>query len=371
MRKTAVAALPLITAVVVAGCGGGSPKQPGGPSANTTDATKLLRETFTGSHSVKSGDIDLALQVVPSGSTSLTSPITVSFGGPFESGGSGKLPESDFTVTGSAQGQTGKLSIVSTGSAGYITVDGVSYRLPASSFKSLTSTLSGKASKSGSGILGALGIHPLSWLSSPRVVGRATVAGASTTHISASLDVPRLLKDLSTLVSKASSLGVSGTSSLAGGLSAKDQASIAAAIKSPTFDVWTGNGDQTLRKLAVGLTVPVSGKIHQELGGLASVKVTLTLQYSDINRPQTITAPTHVKPYVQFQEKLAGVLEAIGGFTGTITSGTSTVKSGSAGVQVLGSPPGAKTVQKYTNCITAAKGDVAKMQKCASLLGGG
>lgn len=366
-RRTSVKlALPLITAALLAGCGGGSstPSTSGGSSSAAT----LLRETFSGKHPVHSGNIDFSLRIVPTGSSSLTAPITVSFGGPFQSGGAGKLPQSDFTVTGEAQGETGKLSIISTGAAGYITVDGVSYKLPASNFKSLESTLSGKSAKRSSGALGALGIDPLSWLSSPHVVGQATVGGAATTHISASVDVPQLLHDLSTLVSKASSLGISGTSSLSGGLSASDQAAIAAHIESPSFDVWTGDADHTLRKLTVGLTVPVSGKTSTQLGGLKSAAVTLTLRYSDINQPQTITAPSDVRPYVQFQEKVLSVLEAIGGgFSGSITGGASTV----TGATTTTSTPLTSTEQRYSACITAAKGDVAKMQKCSSLLGSG
>src|SRR5580692_10863083 len=99
-RRLLAAALPLITAGLVAGCGGGSskPSSSGGSGSSGGSAQSLLQQTFTGKHPVKSGDINFSLEVVPSGSSELTSPITISFGGPFESGGSGKLPESDFTV---------------------------------------------------------------------------------------------------------------------------------------------------------------------------------------------------------------------------------------------------------------------------------
>jgi hypothetical protein len=360
-------ALPLITASLVVGCGGSSskPTSSGGSGGAGASAQTLLRETFTGKHPVKSGDINFALKVVPSGSSELTAPITISFGGPFQSGDSGKLPESDFTVTGSAQGESGKLSIISTGNAGYIAVDGVSYQLPAKNFKSLESSLgsvSGGSSKSNAGALSSLGIHPLDWLTSPKVVGQQSIGGVSTTHISAAVNVPNLLKDIGTLIGKAAALGGSSTSSFKSGLSSAEQSKIAGYIKSPTFDVWTGNSDQTLRKLAVGVTVPLSGSISKELGGLSSAKLTLSFQYSDINQPQTITAPTNVKPYAQFQQKIASVLETVEGGLGSGVLGSSTT-SGSGG-SLSGED------QKYSNCITKASGNVAKMQKCSALLTG-
>ena len=56
------------------------------------------------------------------------------------------------------------------------------------------------------------------------------------------------LNDINTFLHKASSLGVSGTSA-ASGLSAATRAEIASEIKNPTFDVWTGKDDKTVRKL--------------------------------------------------------------------------------------------------------------------------
>jgi hypothetical protein len=363
-----VVALTVITTVVLAGCGsGGSGSSK--DSSTTASAQTLLRKTFSGKHAVTSGQIELSVKLVPTGSSELTAPITVTFGGPFESASKGKLPQSDFTVEGSAQGHTGKLAIVSTGSAGYITVDGDSYQLPATSYAKLKSGLSSvsgssaaSSSTSGSSMLGKLGIDPLSWLAKPKLVGQATVAGVKTDHITATVNVTGLLKDLDKLAGKASELGVKDASKISGGIPAADQAKIAAHIKSPSFDIWTGVSDQTLRKLAVGVTIPVTGSVQKSLGGLTSVRITLSLQYADLNQPQTITAPAKVLPYSQFQTKIASVLETIesgvsGGELGSL-GGTST-SSNLSGVD-----------KRYSECIVKAAGDVAKQQKCTSILGG-
>jgi hypothetical protein len=353
-----VGALTALTAAAVTGCGSST--------TNTSDPTPhaqtLLRETFAGNHPVTSGEIELAVKLVPTGSTVLTAPITIAFGGPFQSATKGKLPQSDFTVTASAQGHNGKLSIISTGSAGYITVDGDSYQLPAADYdklKSGLSSVSGSSSKSST--LSKLGIDPLDWLTDPQVLGTDSVAGVNTDHIAAKVNVAGLLKDLDKLAGKASLLGVSDASKISGGLTASEQSKIAAHVKSASFDVWTGASDRTLRKLAVALTVPVTGALHKSLDGLTSVRITVNLQYADLNKPQTITAPTKLLPYSEFQTKIASDLETIeGGVSG---------ESGTLGGSTTSSSPNLSGVDKrYSECMLKAAGNVVKQQACTSIL---
>lgn len=372
LRRALFTATALVTAVVVAGCGGGASKP--SPAAGSSAAHKLLLQTFDGHHGVSSGVITLDLRVVPSGSSTIKGPIELAFGGPFMNKGAGNLPESDFTISISAEGHVGALQVISVDGKGYITVSGQSYKLPASSYKSLESgfgslAASGTGSDSGSGsgsgsALSKLGIKPLALLVRPQIVGRATVNGVATTRIHAGLDATAMLQDFSRLLGKAGSLGVSGTSSLPQSISASTQRSIAHALGSPSFDLWTGTADKLIRQLTVSAVVPVTGTTRTELGGMHSATVTLGFGYSHVNQPQTITAPTSTKPYSVFRREFTSVLSEIesGLISGSGTTGTGTGTTG-------GSAGGAD--HKYTQCITAAAGDVAKMQKCSKLLAGG
>jgi hypothetical protein len=323
------------------------------------------------------------VRVVPSGSKEITDPITITFGGPFQSEGAAKLPKSDFTVSGTVQGESGKLEIISTGTAGYVTLDGASYQLPAATYSKLESQLSSvtgskSSSASGAGLLGSLGIQPLNWLSSPQVVGQESVGGAPTTHVSATVNVAEFLRGVNTLIGHAATLGVPDANKVSSGITPAQQAKIAAHIKSPTFDAWIGNTDKTLRKVSVGVTVPITGQLHTELDGLTSVRVSVSMTYSDLNQPQTIIAPTVLKPYTEFQQKVASILEAIEGGvleseigsagTGTSTSGVTTTVTGASSVP--GTSTSSSAVDRYSACIEKADGDVTKMQKCTSLLGG-
>ena len=368
------ALLPLLAAcVALAGCGGGS---------SSSDASSLLRQTFSGTHKVNSGNLQVALTITPTGSKTFTGPVSLTFGGPFQTEGTGKLPASNFTVALSALGSSTSIGIISTGHSGYVTFQGSSYQLPQASFQRLESSFSQLTASPGGGhssVLGKLGIQPLHWLSNPSVVGSQSVGGVSTTHISAAINVSALLGDLSTFLQKASSLGVSSSAGFASGLPATLVAKIANEIQNPRFDVWTGNSDKTLRRLQIHLTLPVTGQISTLLGGLRSAGISLSMSYGNLNQPQTISTPTNVAPYSQFQTKLQTFISGIrgeltnvlGGLGSGSTSGGSlsgtTGPTGSAG----SSSGSSSKYGKYSQCIQKAGGDVTKMQKCAPLLNGG
>jgi hypothetical protein len=342
-----------------------------GSSGGSGTASSLLRQTFSGKHTVNSGNINVSLSLNPSGSSTLKGPLTLSFGGPFASLGTGKLPKSNFTVSFSALGRTGSLGILSTGTAGYVTVSGKSYQLPPATFRQLeasfSSLTSSSGASSGSGTLARLGIDPMHWLVNPTVVGDESVGGANTTHIRAGIDVAKLLDDLNTFLGKAPSLGVSGVGKVPSSISPATRQRIAGEVRQPHLDVWTGTSDKTLRKLAISLVLPVTGQISSLLGGLSSARISLTMQYANLNQPQTINAPTSVAPYSQFQAKLRTFLSALqGGLGGSLGS----AGSSSGGSSSSGSSSSSSAISSYAQCLQKAGQDLSKAQQCASLLNG-
>jgi hypothetical protein len=349
----------------------------GSASSGSANPNTLLGQTFTGTHKVTSGNLNLTLTIDASGSSLLSGPITLSFGGPFQTRGAGKLPESNFTVSATALGRSVAVGVISTGTAGYVTLQGASYRMPQATFQKLESSFSQLAStpgsSSGSGTLGKLGIQPLKWLTNPTVVGNENVGGAQTTHIHAGVNVNALLTDLNTVLEKASSLGVSGANTLKSGIPAAERTKIASEIKSPSVDIWTGTSDKTIRRLTITLTLPITGKTSSELGGVKSADISLTMQYSDLNQPQTIEAPTAVRPFSEFQSKLNAFVQQLEGVAGgALGSGSSSSSGGSSSGSSGGTSTGSSSnLTKYSQCIQKAGGDVGKMQKCAALLGSG
>src|ERR1035441_10549782 len=89
--------LGLMIAVIALAAGlsacGTSSSGAGGESAST-----LLKQTFTGTHHVNSGNLSLNLTVDPSGSATLMGPISISFGGPFQTRRPGHLASADLPL---------------------------------------------------------------------------------------------------------------------------------------------------------------------------------------------------------------------------------------------------------------------------------
>ena len=72
-----------------------------------------------------------------------------------------ELPGSHTTRSG--------IGVISTGTAGYVTLDGSNYRLPAADFQKLESSFASSGSSSSTG-LGQFGVDPQNWLKDPTVV---------------------------------------------------------------------------------------------------------------------------------------------------------------------------------------------------------
>ncbi len=118
------------------------------------------------------------------------------------------------------------------------------------------------------------------------------------------------------------------------------------------------------------MTLPVTGQTSSELGGLTSADIGLTMQYSNLNQPQTIKAPSTVRPFSEFQSKVNGFIQALQGAAAGALGGSGGSGSG-GGTSSTPSAGSAKSITSYSQCIQSADGDVTKMQKCASLLSGG
>lgn len=315
-----LALVATLAAAVLAGCG-----------SSSQQAETLLRQTFSGAHTVTSGVLDLSLRIVPTGSTELRGPIAISLAGSFQDRGDAGLPAADLRLSIAALGEHGALSLISTGTHGYVTLAGQSYELPQASFRGIASsfaaaqaavggsTTAGGASTTAGGGSKRSRLDPLSWLSNPTIVGRQSIDGTETTQIRAQVDVRRLLASLSRTLASAVRPG-SGASGRPSGISPQVQSKLAGEVGTPSLDVWTGDADRTLRRLTLTLVLPVSGSLRATLGGLRSARITLTVQYSELNQPQTIVAPSRLRPYRQLQAKLEALLGLLGAAIGSRTS---------------------------------------------------
>jgi hypothetical protein len=350
--RTLVALLALVLAALgLAACGssGGG----GGSGGSSADARTLLTQTFTGSHRVDSGKVNAQLNVdIQGGSSGLKGPIKVTLSGPFEKGATGQPPKFDLSVDAGAQSQSFKAGLVSTGDRLFVSIAGTAYEIPSTLLGQLKQSF--KSSQSSGPSLSSLGLHPMNWLKDPTVAGTDSVGGVETEHVTSQLDVSALLDDLDGLLAKFGNQipNTTGTQ-IPSHIPAKTRAQIEDAVKSASVEVWTGKDDHTLRKLAVALAIEPPSSSN----GPKSVNVSLTVEIDDLNAPQTIEAPTTVRPLSELLGQLQGLLGGASGLGGL--GGSSSSGAGSS-----------QKVDKYAKCLQDAGGDPAKIQQCASLLTG-
>lgn len=353
--------LLLIAPLLVAGCGGGS----GGGDASTS---QLLKDTFSGGKTVKSGKLSVTLGFEAKGLPTLTGPIALKLTGPFQSQGAGKLPKFDFDLDLAAGGQTVQAGAISLGDSGYLKFGGQAYSVDKTLFDQFRtgyekSQQQSKSKDSGPSFK-ALGVDPARWLKDARKTGTADVGGTSTFHITSGVDVPRFLADVNTLLSKAKNLGGSTTQNVPQGLSPQVQSIIERSVRSARVDVYTGESDHTLRRLALSVSLLVPKDAQKSAGGLQSGELRFDLQLADLNADQTIKAPSGARP-------LSDLQQALGTATGTATRPSGTTPAPTTPPAPTTTTPSAGAPKAYLDCVQKAGTDIAKVQQCASLLNGG
>ena len=218
----------------------------------------------------------------------------------------------------------------------------------------------------------------MSWLIDPTVVANdVQVGGVETTQVHSGVDVVTMVKQiLAALSTHPSALGITvsgtpGISHMRITIPAADLRQLSAIH--PTIDIYSGNDDHTLRKLVLNLSVPVSGAISQELGGITGAQIQLSMEIDSLNQPQTITVPTNLQPFSAFRANLhsiiSGITSLFGGNVGSLFGSGSSSSSASSGSSA-GTQTGS-TVTRYSRCVTRAGTDAARLARCTRLLGAG
>ena len=346
-RFAAIFALLALSVVGLAACGGGS--------SSDADAQSLLKATFGPDHSVKSGKLDVALNLDAKGIKTLTGPISLKLSGPFQTTGKGKLPQVDLALELTGAGTSFSAGAVSTGDKGFLELQGQAFAVDDATFAKFKTGYEQAAAKSGSSSgnpsLASLGVDPLRWLKDPKVAGTEQAGGADSYHITAGVDVSAFLDDVSTLLGKAGSLS-KGTN-VPSSLSDQQRKDIEASITDAKLDLWTGKDDKTLRRLKLDIGIDVPQAIRSRAGGLAGGRLTFDLTINALNEDQTITAPKNARPLADLKTLIAG---GATGATGTTAPATP-------------APSASGQSSKYLTCLSKAGSDVAKIQQCATLVG--
>jgi hypothetical protein len=351
------AALLIPFALLLASCGGGGDKP---------DPQTVLDRGFA--HSIHSADMRLEATLKLNGSSSPKQPLRITASGPFQ-GNKGKLPSADLTLNvGTGSGQTIETGFLSTGKRAFVKFQDVYYEQPASAVAKANQSLGGRKGSGRS--LSSLGLDPRAWLGKARDKGDDTVAGAKTMHVAGTIDMKAMLTDLNRFVKRSSgAIGGATGQQPPQPLRAADIKAIAGVVKDPTFDVYVGKDDDTIRRVAGQVQVTVPKNDQSQVGGVQSGSLEFSLEFRNVNQPQKIVAPAKARPISELTNSLG-----TNGLSG-LGLGGGGGSSGSAGPEGNSTPPTATTgpstdaFKKYSNCLEKAKAnDAEALQRCAKLL---
>ncbi len=331
-----------------------------GACGKSQDPQALLRETFSGTHRADSGKLtfDASLK---GGQT----PASIHLTGPFQRQGKGQVPKFQLAVSIVARGQTINAGATSTGGAAFLNFMGGDFAVPADRFAQFQQRYAQSTSSSAPSqktIFSRLGVDPVKWLRDPQVVGDADVSGASTTHITAGVDLNALVDDLAKIFGRAGQLGLPNTGQLPQ-ITPAQKSKLVSAVRNPTVDIFTGKDDKTLRRFVINLHLQLPGGQLGPNGADASI----LLELADLNKPQTVTAPANPRPLSDLSGSLGGLGGTLGG-GGSGGGGASPSTPGGGGGGGSGAAP--PNIQRYSRCIQQAGNDTAKRQQCVALLGG-
>ncbi len=354
----------VFVAVALVSCGGES---------DQGDVESLLDRAFR--QSIKSADLKVDARLQLKGSESLDQPVRIQASGPFRTN-SGKLPSADLElkVGTDGGGQTIQTGFLSTGNRTFVKFEDVYYEQPAAQVRAANASIK-KAG--GHSSLRSLGLDPRSWLEDAEEKGDERVAGVETSHVSGRLDVAALLHNINRFVQRSGAALTGATGEVPPKpLSDEDISKLSEVVDDPSFDVYVGKKDDTIRKVSGRIEFDVPEESRSGLNGIESGQFEFSVEFADVNGDQEIEAPVKARPLADLTRSLGGSSllgglgdQASGGGSGDGGTATGVAPAQPNGTGTTPNTPDADDFKAYADCLDKARPeDTDALQRCSELL---
>jgi hypothetical protein len=363
----ALVAIALTVSIFAAGCGTAAQAAAGAPASG--DAQAILQKAFANAGQVTSGagTINASLTVtadqsaIPAGAQGLLGqPLKLS--GTYSFDKTAKTGQADLSLA--VAGQNLPVSLEAINGQAWLQLLGQWYQTPAGTEKSGDTATTAQQSTASTvkQELSAAGIDPTTLLTNVTLVGDETINGVATSHISATIDVSKIIALKQTMTTAAGSSTTAGTS--ASDAAAKQQeiqklqAGLTTAVKTLTIDVWVTKDTTQVRQAELKATVVPPADMLQSAGapdtttsqagtslstattesadqaatkaalqsiaqGIKSVSLDVTVSIDPSATPKPVTAPTGAKPWTDLQTALKGFEKMFSGVLGGASTTTS------------------------------------------------
>jgi hypothetical protein len=354
-RVRRLVVLLLLASCVLAACGG---------EDDTDSVENLLDRAF--SQEIRSADLRLEAEVEMTGV--LEEPIRIEAEGPFRTN-EDKLPSADIElrIGSDGGGQTVTSGVLTTGDRAFVKFQDVYYEQPPERVREANEGIR-KNSDGGGRPLSELGLDPRSWLAEAEQEGDAEVAGVETRHVSGTLDVESLMRNLNEFVERSgSALGGAAGQAPPPRLSDADVRELTEAVKDPSFDIYVGKEDDIIRRVSGRVEFEIPKRSRAGLGGLDGGSIVFSVEFRDVNGDQEIEAPANARPLSDLTESLgAGGLPGGLGGEGEEPEAPGPPDMPSGGSDRTDDP---EAFRRYAECLDRARPeDTDELQRCAELL---
>lgn len=354
LRRRLPLALLAAVALVAAACGG---------EGGQRDATALLDRAFE--QPVPSADVEIDLQLDAEGVAEFEDPLRLRASGPYVRA-AGALPRLDMDVEIRTQGagQAIQAGLLSTGERVFVGFGGSYYEQPPEQVARANRRLARDGG--GDGSLGDLGLSPRAWVVDAAVRGDEQVGGQATRHVTGTLDVAAVLRDLNRLVDR--SAGALGDSEQAPrSLGRREIERLSRTVEDPSFDVYVGKDDDVVRRISLRLELTVPERDRGDVGGATGASIRLAVELSDVGGDQEIAAPRESRPMSELTSQLGGLGAIAGGGLGDVEAPS--VPGDEPGVAPDPDAGAADVFERYGECLEqASPGDAEAIARCSELV---
>jgi hypothetical protein len=349
--------LPL-AACLLAACGGDD---------DTDSAEDLLDRAF--SQEIRSADLSVEAEIEMTGL--LEEPVRIEAEGPFRSN-EDKLPAADIElrIGSDGGGQTVTSGVLTTGDRAFVKFQDVYYEQPPQRVREANEAIRRNSERGEDRPLSELGLDPRSWLAEAELEDDAEVAGVEARHVSGTLDVESLMRNLNEFVERSgSALGGAAAQAAPPRLSDADIRELTEAVQDPSFDIYVGKEDDIIRRVAGRVEFEIPKRSRAGLGGLDGGSIAFSVEFRDVNGDQEIEAPASARPLSDLTDSLgAGGLGGLGG-------GGESPEPPAPPDMPSGDPGDGSSdpeaFRRYAECLDRARPeDTEELQRCAELLEG-